>query len=149
MFEVAAVHAELFSENADLYGEDVRIKIERCLQVTETEAENASRRRDEYRERVEEALGETELLLTPTIPCVAPPVGAGGTGDLDVREALTERTFPFNALGWPALALPAGPAEDGLPASAQIVGRPGSDARVLAAGKLLETALADGRRSLL
>ena len=42
--------------------------------------------------------------------------------------------IPFNALGWPALALPCGPAEDGVPASLQIVGRPGSDALVLAAG---------------
>jgi aspartyl-tRNA(Asn)/glutamyl-tRNA(Gln) amidotransferase subunit A len=148
MFEVAAVHAELFSENADLYGEDVRVKIERCLEVSEVEAESAARRRDEYRERVEEALGDAGLLLMPTLPCVAPPVGAGGTGDLDVRETLIDHTFPINALGWPALALPAGPAEDGLPASVQIVGRGDADALVLAAGKLLETALADGRRAL-
>ena len=51
-------------------------------------------------------------------------------------------TFPFNALGWPALALPCGPAEDGLPASVQLVGRPGDDALVLAVGELLERLLA-------
>ena len=54
MHEVAVVHAELFAENADLYGEDVRIKIERCLDVTESDAERAARRRDEYRSRMEE-----------------------------------------------------------------------------------------------
>jgi aspartyl-tRNA(Asn)/glutamyl-tRNA(Gln) amidotransferase subunit A len=51
-------------------------------------------------------------------------------------------TIPFNALGWPALALPCGAAEDGLPASVQLVGRPGADALVLAAGTALEAALA-------
>jgi Asp-tRNA(Asn)/Glu-tRNA(Gln) amidotransferase A subunit family amidase len=48
-------------------------------------------------------------------------------------------TYPFNALGWPALALPCGSAEEGLPASVQIVGRPGDDALVLAAGRLLSS----------
>ena len=142
MHEVAGVHGELFAENSDLYGEDLRIKIERCLGVTDAEAEHASHRREEYREVMEEALVGIDLVVTPALPCVAPRVGAGGTGDLDVRERLISRTFPFNALGWPALALPCGPAEDGLPASVQLVGRPGSDALVLAAGRLLETALA-------
>jgi len=44
-------------------------------------------------------------------------------------------------LGAPALALPCGPAQDGLPASVQIAGPPGADSLVLAAGNLLERAL--------
>jgi len=139
MREVAGVHQELFAENSDLYGEDLRIKIERCLDVTDAEAETAARRRTEYREKIESALAGRALIVTPTLPCVAPRVGAGGTGDVDVRETLIS---PFNALGWPALALPCGAAEDGLPASVQIVGRRGTDALVLAAGRLLEAALA-------
>jgi aspartyl-tRNA(Asn)/glutamyl-tRNA(Gln) amidotransferase subunit A len=87
------------------------------------------------------ALEGFDLLLTPTLPCVAPRIGEGGVGDLGVREALISRTYPFNALGWPALALACGAAEDGLPASVQLVGRPGQDATVLAAGRLLEAAL--------
>ncbi len=51
---------------------------------------------------------------------------------------MTRFTAPFNVLGWPALALPCGTAEDGLPASVQLVGRPGDDALVLAAGVLLQ-----------
>jgi len=79
-----------------------------------------------------------DLLVTPTIPMVAPPVGIG---DLALRVRMIEFTFPFNATGWPALALPCGPAEDGLPASVQITGPPGADSLVLAAGNLLERAL--------
>ena len=41
----------------------------------------------------------------------------------------------------PALALPCGPAEDGLPASVQLLGKVGDDATVLAAGRLLEASL--------
>jgi aspartyl-tRNA(Asn)/glutamyl-tRNA(Gln) amidotransferase subunit A len=79
--------------------------------------------------------------VTPTLPVVAPPIGAGAPGDLEVREQLISRTFPFNVLGWPALALPCGTAEDGLPASVQLVARTGEDGLVLAAGKLLEKAV--------
>jgi aspartyl-tRNA(Asn)/glutamyl-tRNA(Gln) amidotransferase subunit A len=141
MHEVADVHRELFAENADLYGEDVRIKIERCLAVSDGDAEDAARRRDEYRERAEEALQGLDLLVTPTLPTIAPRIGEGGPGDLGVRESLISRTYPFNLLGWPALALPCGSAEDGMPASVQLVGRAGSDALVLATGRMLENAL--------
>ncbi len=141
MHEIGGVHAELFAENADLYGEDVRTKVERCLAVSDAEAQAGARKRKEYRERLEAATEGLDLMLTPTLPCVAPKVGEGGIGDLEVRERIVSRTFPLNVLGWPALALPCGAAEEGLPASVQLAGRPGSDALVLAAGELLEAAL--------
>jgi aspartyl-tRNA(Asn)/glutamyl-tRNA(Gln) amidotransferase subunit A len=144
MREVADVHRELYAEHAELYGEDVRIKIERCLAVTDTEADAAARARESWREEAEQALDGLDLVLTPTLETVAPPRGRGGPGDLDVRERLVRNTFPFNALGWPALALPFGRAEDGLPASLQIAGRPGTDALVLAAGASLERGTAKG-----
>ncbi len=137
MREVADVHRELYAENGDLYGEDVRLKVERCLAVRDSEVELAERLRVEYREQAAAALAGLDLVLTPTLPIVAPPLRRGAVGDLDVREQLIRFTYPFSALGWPALALPCGPAEGGLPASLQIAGRAGSDALVLAAARLL------------
>ncbi|MEX0674012.1 MAG: amidase [Gaiellaceae bacterium] len=141
MHEVAGVHRELFREHSALYGENVRIKVERCLAVTDAEAEESRRARERYRERCLDALAGFDLLLTPTTAFVAPP---DDVDDLDIREETIRLTIPFNLLGWPALALPCGPAEDGLPASAQLVGRPGDDALVLAAGALLEASLDRG-----
>ena len=137
MREAADVHRELFAENADHYGADVRVKLERCFAVRDADVERAERLRAEYREQVETALEGLDLVLTPTLPIVPPPLARGtGPGDLDVREALIRFTYPFSSLGWPALALPCGEA-DGLPVSLQIAGRAGSDALVLAAGALL------------
>ncbi len=70
-------------------------------------------------------------------------IGAAWTEQAEphVRAGLTLLTWPFNVLGAPALALPCGSAEDGLPASVQVAGPPGADALVLAAGALLEQAL--------
>jgi aspartyl-tRNA(Asn)/glutamyl-tRNA(Gln) amidotransferase subunit A len=143
MREVADVHRDLFAESADAYGANVRAKLELCLAVTDAEAAEAARRREDYREAAGRALGDLDLLLTPTLAFVAPPLP---DDELTVRDELIQFTYPFNALGWPALALPAGPAEDGLPASLQLVGRPGDDALVLAAGEALEVVLgASGR----
>jgi len=139
MGEVADVHRELFLENRDLYGADVARKVEACLEVSDRERAEATRRRDDYSEMAAAAIEGVEVLLVPTMPLVAPEVGR--TEDDDLRNRMIRFTFPFNALGWPALALPCGPAEDGLPASLQLVARADEDALVLAAGEALERAL--------
>jgi aspartyl-tRNA(Asn)/glutamyl-tRNA(Gln) amidotransferase subunit A len=138
MHEVADVHRELYAEQGELYGEDLGTKIERCLAVSDAEASVAAQAREQYKEQCSELLDGLDLLLTPTLTCVAPTTGVG---DLALRTTLIRNTLPFNALGWPALALPCGPAEDGLPASVQLVGHPGADALVLAAGERLASAL--------
>jgi aspartyl-tRNA(Asn)/glutamyl-tRNA(Gln) amidotransferase subunit A len=136
--EVADVHRELFAEHADEYGETVRRKVERCLELTDTEYARAVEARERYRERLAEAVAGVDLLLTPTLECVAPPAPAD---ELALRGRLTRLTFPLNAVGWPAAALPCGPAEDGLPASAQLTAPQGRDALVLGAAAALERAL--------
>jgi aspartyl-tRNA(Asn)/glutamyl-tRNA(Gln) amidotransferase subunit A len=141
MAEVADVHRDLFAENAESYGANVRAKIERCLALAETEIEAGRRARAEYADRALAAMDGCGLLLVPTLPFVAPPLPGD---ELEIREELIRFTLPFNALGWPALSLPAGPAEDGLPASVQLVGRPGEDALVLAVGEALEASLVRG-----
>jgi aspartyl-tRNA(Asn)/glutamyl-tRNA(Gln) amidotransferase subunit A len=138
MREVADVHRDLYADNGDLYGDDVAVKIERCLEIGETEARAAARAREDYRVSAERALDGYDLLLTPTLAMVAP---ATGIGDAALRERMIRFTYPFNALGWPALAVPCGSAEDGLPASVQIVAKHGDDALVLAAGRAVSSLL--------
>jgi Asp-tRNA(Asn)/Glu-tRNA(Gln) amidotransferase A subunit family amidase len=76
--------------------------------------------------------------VAPTVPFVAPPAEVD---ELEIRAVAISLTYPISSLGWPALALPCGPAEDGLPASVQVAAPAGEDARVLAAGGLLESLL--------
>jgi aspartyl-tRNA(Asn)/glutamyl-tRNA(Gln) amidotransferase subunit A len=139
--ETAETHRELYAENPESYGSDVRARLDRGLAVTDAEYRAGVAERERYREHCLEAFGPYDLLLTPTLPCVAPPVGTRELGGRTVVDALTCFTRPFNVLGWPVLALACGAAEDGLPASLQLVGRPGADALVLAAGAALEAAL--------
>jgi aspartyl-tRNA(Asn)/glutamyl-tRNA(Gln) amidotransferase subunit A len=139
--EVADVHRELFAEHADEYTETVRLKIERCLALTDAQYERSVVARERYREQLAEAAEGVDLVVTPTLELVAPPAPAD---ELALRGRLTRLTFPFNAVGWPAAALPCGPAEDGLPASVQLTAPQGRDAFVLGAAGALERALSTG-----
>jgi aspartyl-tRNA(Asn)/glutamyl-tRNA(Gln) amidotransferase subunit A len=136
MREIAEVHAVLFEEQPEAYGEDVARKVRECLAVTDAEFREGERVRASLREEAAERLEGFDLLLTPTQGFVAPTYE--DAADDSLRLGITRFTNPFNALGWPALALPCGPAEYGLPASIQLVGRSGADALVLAAGLALE-----------
>jgi aspartyl-tRNA(Asn)/glutamyl-tRNA(Gln) amidotransferase subunit A len=133
--EALESHAGLFPERAEDYGDDVRASLEASLTLTDSDVEASRRVRERHRDEVGNALQELDLLLTPTLPCVAPRYGEG------TRTVLTRFTSLFNLVGWPALALPCGPAEDGLPASVQLAAPTGQDALVLAAGAMLEGAL--------
>jgi aspartyl-tRNA(Asn)/glutamyl-tRNA(Gln) amidotransferase subunit A len=135
MREVAEVHRDLFPAHSDRYGANVRHKITKALALTDAQYERAAAERERYRERMAEACTGVDLVVTPTLAFVAPPADSD---ELALRAAMIRFTFPFNALGWPALALPCGRAELGLPASVQLVSPAGDDALVLAAGALLE-----------
>jgi aspartyl-tRNA(Asn)/glutamyl-tRNA(Gln) amidotransferase subunit A len=137
--EALESHAGLFPERAEDYGDDVRSSLEGAVDLIDSEVEAARRLREGLREDLPETLGGLDLLLTPTLPVVAPRHGEG------TRTVLTRLTALFNLTGWPAIALPCGAAEDGLPASVQLAAPPGRDALVLAAGAALERALAVGQ----
>jgi Asp-tRNA(Asn)/Glu-tRNA(Gln) amidotransferase A subunit family amidase len=137
MREAADVHRGLFAEHADDYGQNVRTKIERCLAVTDEEHERALAAREQYVQDFAAAAEGVDLVLAPTLECVAPPIA----DDLVLRERLIRLTYPFNTVGWPALALPCGPAESRLPASMSLAAPRDRDDYVLGAGIVLEAAL--------
>jgi aspartyl-tRNA(Asn)/glutamyl-tRNA(Gln) amidotransferase subunit A len=83
-----------------------------------------------------------DLLVTPTNPVTAYPHGAREPAPEpgDRYSATVCFTFPFNITGQPAISVPAGLAENGLPVGLQIVGPIGADARVLWAARAFEAA---------
>jgi aspartyl-tRNA(Asn)/glutamyl-tRNA(Gln) amidotransferase subunit A len=136
MREVAETHAELFAEHRELYGANVATKIERCLAISDADLERARRHRDRLRERFAALFERADLLLTPTVS-LSPP--SAEVDELEVREEAIRFTFPLNAVGAPALALPS--AAGGPGGSLQIVAAPGRDGLVLGAAELLERRL--------
>jgi aspartyl-tRNA(Asn)/glutamyl-tRNA(Gln) amidotransferase subunit A len=142
--ELADVHRELFALQAEAYSANVRTKIAAALAVTDAEDRAARAERERYRERFDRVLEGVDLVAAPTLPILPPQAGVD---ELDVREAMTRLTFPLNAVGAPAMALPCRRPEEGLPVSVQLFARPGEDALVLAVGALLEAALRNTARA--
>ena len=76
---------------------------------------------------------QVDLLVCPTVPMGAFDIEGEWTYEqLRGIELLTLRnTRPFNALGLPAISVPCGFTQEGLPVGLQIVGPPGGEAKVL------------------
>jgi len=108
----------------------------------------AQRLRRELTEAVNAGpLRRYDVLLAPNALATAAPFSDFGQ---DVVRWAGILTGPFNVTGHPALALPIGFAANGLPLSAQIVGRPFDEPTVLRIGAAYEAAagFADRRPSL-
>ena len=80
-----------------------------------------------------------DVLVTPTLPVVPPRLDEMIPGDFG---SLIPFTVPFNLTGQPALSVPCGFTDRGLPAGLQIVGYPFGEATVLRVGHAYEQAAA-------
>jgi Asp-tRNA(Asn)/Glu-tRNA(Gln) amidotransferase A subunit family amidase len=90
------------------------------------------------------AFEQVELLAWPTVPAVAPPLD-NPTVELPsgvmTADAANVRHGGFgNLTGLPAISVPAGLAEDGMPAGLQMIGPWGSDELLLDGAEALERA---------
>ena len=87
------------------------------------------------REEMDRVLADVDVLIAPTLPIAAPPVGAREV-DIDgrahpMRASLIRYTRPFNVSGHPAASVPCGFTADGLPIGMQVIGRSFDEATVL------------------
>ena len=91
--------------------------------------------------------GEHELLVCPTSP-IAPPLRHARSSDIAPRRMEALRAMmPFNLTGLPAMSIPFGWSEGGLPIGVQLVGRRYEEPILLRAASALEAVRGDsGRR---
>jgi aspartyl-tRNA(Asn)/glutamyl-tRNA(Gln) amidotransferase subunit A len=111
---------------------------DRLRETTSTEYALARRTQSEIRKRSETFFESHDLLILPTTPIPAPTVE--GYDAVEQAARLTRFTAPFNLAGLPALSLPCGFTQSGLPIGLQIVSRAWAEAEVLNAGHTYEQA---------
>jgi amidase len=102
----------------------------------------ARRLGEEAAQRLSTLPGGADVLVLPTIPNPAGQIGAmTGLRTLALAGRVTPFTAPWNVTGQPALSVPSGMTDDGLPVAVQLVGRPHSEALLLHVAAQLERVL--------
>ncbi|HEX3865581.1 MAG TPA: amidase [Gemmatimonadaceae bacterium] len=129
--EAANWHAETMATRAADYQPGVRDRLERGRTIAAVDYLRGRAMQDVLRRDVDAALDGATALVLPTLPVLAPALGAAEvevarpdsfrTELLPVRAALLRLTQLFNLSGHPAITLPI--RADGLPVGLQLVGR--------------------------
>jgi aspartyl-tRNA(Asn)/glutamyl-tRNA(Gln) amidotransferase subunit A len=127
--DAAAYHRENLLNHPEGFGEDVFRRLRSGAEVTSTDYSLARRNQALLRRQFERFFEQYDLLILPTTPVPAPPIL--GPDAVEQARLLTRFTAPFNLTGLPAISIPAGFTEGGLPIGLQIVARPWNEARLL------------------
>ncbi|MGN6487126.1 MAG: amidase [Devosia sp.] len=135
--EASVIHRELEQENPAGYAPQTLAQIRAGFAVPATDYVSAMRFRDEMRNRVEAQFRTVDVLLSPSVPFVAPhtdPVIEVGEDGEMLSSGLA------NLTGHPAISLPCG-MSDGLPVGLQLIGPLDADAALLCRAAAVEAEL--------
>ena len=143
----AGVRGDLLAADRDRINPDIVWNIEKGLQLSGAEIITAQRARDALFHRVARFFDDFDLLACPTV--AVPPFRVEHRFPTEIAgEKLTTYidwmflTFAITLTGCPAISLPCGLTEDGLPIGLQLVGRPHGDGDLVAMARRVEEALA-------
>ena len=144
MAEATAYHADSVRTRGSEYSLPVRLLLEAGLFISASDLNQAQQARTLFARQSLDLFQDVDVLAGPVTPIAAPKIGAtevvvGGTA-MTPRAALTQYTRPYNLNGFPALSVPCGFSEDGLPIGLQLAGRPFAEETVLRVGHAYEQA---------
>ena len=144
MAEATAYHRDLLAKDGHQLYEPVRQRLEAGLFISAAEYLRAQQARSIFDQQGRRLLDEVDLLAGPTEPVTAPEILASkvmaGEQEVGVVGALTQYTRPYNINGFPAISVPCGFSDDGMPIGLQLAGRPFDELTVLRVAHAYEQA---------
>ena len=123
--ESYACHAQNVAKNPELYQPETVRRIRSGERISAAEYIERRRELDEARRSIGQVFAEVDVLVTPTMPMPAPAIADLKANAEALRPAelkLLRNTRPFNVWGLPAISLPCGFTQSGLPIGMQIAG---------------------------
>ncbi len=140
-----AYHAENVAKSADLYHPETLRRIRTGENVSAAEYIARRRELEQARRSIRAVFKDVDVLVFPTTPIPAPSIAELKTNPEALRPAelkLLRNTRPFNVWGLPAISIPCGFTEKGLPIGLQIAGPPRREDLVLRLAHTYEQATA-------
>ncbi len=147
--ESYAYHAWFVARTPELYQPETLRRIRTGENVSEAEISQRRRELQQIRSEILGIFTELDLLVTPTTPIPAPALAELKQNPdlLRPREILLLRnTRPVNVWGLPAISIPCGFTNTGLPIGLQIIGPPWGEGKVLQLANAYEQATAWHKR---
>jgi len=138
--EAAAIHKDLFMKRSSDYSYDVADMIRQGLGIPAVDYINALRQRTLIINEIERIFNVADVIITPTVPAIAPRINDVMGKELDFRVVATRYVAMANLLGSPAVSIPAGNVE-GMPVGLQIIGKILDDNKTLMIARSIETIL--------
>jgi aspartyl-tRNA(Asn)/glutamyl-tRNA(Gln) amidotransferase subunit A len=127
--EAFLAHRATLDAVPEKYTAPVRQRLEAGRAVSHDEFLQALENQADLREEVVRALADCDVLMLPTLPIPAPPLGAEtvavGGRDQPTRAMTLRLTQLFNLTGHPAISIPCGTTPEGLPVGLQLAGHLG------------------------
>jgi aspartyl-tRNA(Asn)/glutamyl-tRNA(Gln) amidotransferase subunit A len=123
--ESYAYHAENVAKSPELYQAETLRRIRSGEGVSAAEYIQRRREQDEARRSIRAVFADVDVLVTPTMPMPAPAIAELKANPDALRPAelrLLRNTRPFNVWGLPAISVPCGFTQSGLPIGLQIAG---------------------------
>jgi aspartyl-tRNA(Asn)/glutamyl-tRNA(Gln) amidotransferase subunit A len=145
MPEASAYHRTAIRETPELYTAEVRDLIHVGEAILATDYVNALRVRTLMQNAWRDMFDAIDVVLAPTVAALAlpvdNPVATWADGSVEAGTSVYSRlSGPANLTGLPALSVPSGFSQSGLPMGVQLIGRPFEEAVILRAGRALEEA---------
>jgi aspartyl-tRNA(Asn)/glutamyl-tRNA(Gln) amidotransferase subunit A len=144
MAEATACHRDLLEKDGHQLYEPVRQRLEAGLFISAANYLRAQQARAMLDLEVRRLLDDVDLLAGPTEPVTAPRLLASKVmaeeQEIGVVGALTQYTRPYNLTGFPAITIPCGFSDEGMPIGLQLAGRPFDELTVLRAAYAYEQA---------
>jgi aspartyl-tRNA(Asn)/glutamyl-tRNA(Gln) amidotransferase subunit A len=145
--EEAATVWEFWPERRADFGPDVVRDLEAAAPLRAVDSAITSQNRLQYRARMHEALVSAgiDLVASPAQAFTPPAIGVtevpyAGKPACNVTSAMCGLTQVFNVLGWPAISVPSGRDDAGMPVGLQLAALPWQERYCLAAAAVVETA---------